>query len=162
MNKRVVTFLSLFSLVMVLSIYYVMLPSGVALPNDATQQVANVIVNADDPYIEGIILDRKTSLEEDLNVQLEIMASSDYSATEKAVAAEKIEYIETIMVLEDDMRTSVKEKGFPSAFVEVKDNSIEVLAISETKTKEEVVTIMDCIDAFYIDGLFRQIYVHFR
>ena len=162
MNKRVVTFLSLFSLVMVLSIYYVMLPSGVTNPGEGSSPVTNVITNADDPYIEGIILERKASLQEELDVQLDIMASSEYSATEKALAAERIEYIENILNVEEDMRTSVKERGFISAFVEIKDKSIDVLALSETKSKAEALTIMECIDSFFIDGVFRQVYVHFR
>ncbi|MCH5180905.1 MAG: SpoIIIAH-like family protein [Erysipelotrichales bacterium] len=162
MNKRVVTFLSLFSLVMVLSIYYVMLPSGVTSPGEGSSPVTNVITNADDPYIEGIILERKASLQEELDVQLDIMASSEYSATEKALAAERIEYIENILNVEEDMRTSVKERGFISAFVEIKDRSIDVLALSETKSKAEALTIMECIDSFFIDGAFRQVYVHFR
>ncbi len=162
MNKRVVTFLSLFSLVMVLSVYYVMLPSGVTNKDGNSEPVTNIITNADDPYIEGIILERQAALQEDLDAQLEIMASSDFSATEKALAAERIEYIENIINVEEDMRTSVKERGFVSAFVEIKDKSVDVLAISETKTKEEVLTIMECIDSFFIDGVFRQVYVHFR
>ncbi|MCH5171649.1 MAG: SpoIIIAH-like family protein [Erysipelotrichales bacterium] len=162
MNKRVVTFLSLFSLVMVLSVYYVMLPSGVTSPGGSSSPVTNVITNADDPYIEGIILERKTSLQEDIEFQLDIMASSEYSATEKALAAERIEYLENIINVEEDMRTSVKERGFVSAFVEIKDKSIDVLALSETKTKAEAMMIIDCIDSFFIDGMFRQVYVHFR
>lgn len=162
MNKRVITFLSLFSLVMVLSIYYVMLPMGNNVPIDDVSTVGNIITNAEDPYIESIILERKTSLNEDLESQLEIMANSSYSATEKCVAAERIEAIEKLLDVEEEMRTSVKELGFPSAFVEVKDKSIDVLAISETKTKEEALTIMECIDSFYLDNQFRQIYVRFR
>lgn len=163
MNKRVVTFLSLFSLVLVLSIYYVMLPSGSVTPSgDNNQQVGNIITNADDPYIEGIILERTASLQEDLNAQLDIMASSDYTASDKAAAAEAIERIEYILNTEAEMRTSIKELGFPSAFVEIKNDDVEVLAISQTKTKHEVMIIIDCIDSFFADERIHQVTVHFR
>lgn len=161
MNKRVVTFLSLFSLVMVLSIYYVMLPSGVKTP-DQSQQVGNVINNADDPYIEGIILERKTNQNSELETQLNIMASSEYSATEKVLAAEKIEQIEQLIDIESEMRTSIKELGFASCYVEVNVSDVEVLAISESKTSNEAIKIIECVDSFFADDDFHQVKVYFR
>ena len=161
MKKRVVTFLSLFSLAMVLSVYYVMLPTGVKNPSN-TEPVNNIIENADDPYIEGIVLERTSSLKEELQTQLEIMESSDYSATEKVNAASRIEEIEYIIDLEDEMRTSIKELGFPSAYVEWKISDVDVLAVSETKTKQEALKIIECNDSFFNDTDFHQVNVYFR
>lgn len=161
MNKRVITFLSLFSLVMVLSVYYVMLPTGVKNPNE-TQQVGNVIANAEDPYIEGIILERKASLDQELETQLDIMASSEFSATEKVVAAERIEEIEQLIDIEAEMRTSIKELGFASCYVELNVSDVEVLAVSESKTKTDALKIIECVDTFFADDEFHQVSVYFR
>lgn len=161
MKKRVVTFLSLFSLAMVLSVYYVMLPTGVKSPTK-TNPVNNIIENADDPYIEGIILERTSGLKEELQVQLDIMESSDYSATEKLDAASRIEQIEYIIDLENEMRTSIKELGFPSAYVEWKISDVDVLAVSETKSRQDALKIIECIDTFFDDSDFHQVNVYFR
>ena len=42
---------------------------------------------------------------------MDLMESSDYSATEKLDAASRIEQIEYIIDLENEMRTSIKELG---------------------------------------------------
>ena len=54
MNKQVVSFLSLFSLVLVLSIYYVMLPSKTKKPS-ADPVISNV-EEGTDPYFDMMIL----------------------------------------------------------------------------------------------------------
>lgn len=163
MNRQVVAFLSLFSLVLVLSIYYVMLPVGVkkSATGDDTSLVGNIVNNAADPYIESIVLSRTTDHTDAINVQLEIMGSSDYTAAQKVIASEEIAHIESVMKMEKDIRVSIKDAGYPSSYVEVADAVVNVLAVSTSKTALDVVTIMECVDSYYYPVV-TQVIVMFR
>lgn len=162
MNRQVVAFLSLFSLVLVLSIYYVMLPVGTKKPKgDPTEPVGSIITNADDPYIESIILSRAVVHDEAISVQLEIMGSSEYTAAEKVIAAEEITRIETVARHEKEIRLSIKDAGYPSAYVEIEPKVVNVLAVSATKKPLDVLRIMECVDTFYYPVV-TQVVVTFR
>lgn len=162
MNRQVVAFLSLFSLVLVLSVYYVMLPIGVKgqINSDV---VDNIIVNSSDPYIESIILTRTMSFEEVINAQLEVAGSSEYTASEKVKALETVAAIRQDMQVEENLRSVIKEAGFPSAFVEVveEENYINILTVSKTKSNDEVLKIYDCVDSLFTNNQL-QVYVNFR
>lgn len=161
MNRQAVAFLSLFSLVLVLSIYYVMLPVGIS--SGPTSAVNNIITNASDPYIESIVMSRILMFEESIDAQLEIAGSSEYTAAEKVKALETVEELRDDMNNEEELRNGIKSSGFPCAYVEIfeEENYINVLTISETKTDEEVLKIYDCVDALFLNNQI-QVYVSFR
>ena len=59
MNKKVITFLSLFSLVLILSIYYVISPFGESnTPIDNNTNV-NVNLNNEEEYMHEMLLEEK-------------------------------------------------------------------------------------------------------
>lgn len=160
MNRQVVAFLSMFSLVLVLSIYYVMLPTRSASGNENSNPVGNIITNANDPYFESIILERTSYHEQFINAQYEIVASSEYSNAEKVIALELIENERMIMKQESDLRGVIVGIGYPTAYVEVEKDLIVVLTVSETKTLMEVATIIYEVQDFL--EIEPQVYVSFR
>ena len=58
MNRQLVAFLSLFSLVLVLSVYYVMMPSPSSLLNTKEESVSVTIKDATTLYFETLEMDR--------------------------------------------------------------------------------------------------------
>lgn len=81
MNRQFVAFLSMFSLVLVLSIYYVMLPSKTKKPS-ADPVISNV-EEGTDPYFDMMILEQETQHKEVIDQQYDIIASSEYTNAEK-------------------------------------------------------------------------------
>lgn len=146
MNKKVVAFLSLFSFALVLSVYYVTLPITKA-KND--QPVGNLVENVGDAYIEGLVVERVSSLQEEVQTQLEILGNSSHTVSEKVLAGEKVDQLKAQMNEEEILRTGIKsELGFASSYVETGEQ-VYVLAYSKTKTREEVLHIMEFIDQYY-------------
>ena len=144
MNRQLVAFLSMFSLVLVLSIYYVLMPG-----KDNSEPVVNLVTEGEDPYFETILLEQEENYNALISEQYEIVSSSEYTNAEKAIALETIAKVQETMENEKAIREIITEAGYPSAFVELHDdNSAYVLTISETKSKLEVAQIIYYVQDF--------------
>ena len=90
MNKKVVTFLSLFSLVLILSIYYVVSPFGTNLKNDDTN--VNVVINQEsDAYFTSLEVTKNENYDLYIEEMNAIIASSNHTNEEKRDALVNIE-----------------------------------------------------------------------
>lgn len=115
MNKQAFTFLTLFSLILVLSIYYIMLPS------DTPQNVTNV---------ESTIAQLQSELDQKRN---EIIAQNNEIIAEETSTTEAInEALETISETkslsekEKDIVNMILELGYEEAYVEIDNKTIKV------------------------------------
>ena len=154
MNKQLVSFLSLFSLVLVLSIYYVMLPfSGGNLNDDSSNlPVINEIEDPDDAYFVSLELQKEETYKQLLSEQNEILASSNATIEEKESALEEIARIEEVMKKEEETVSAIIEAGYPAAYVENYDQGIKVVVLKEDATKEDAATVMALvIDEFGLE-----------
>ena len=154
MNKQLVSFLSLFSLVLVLSIYYIMLPfSGGNLNGDSTNlPVINEIEDPNDAYFVSLELQKETTYKELIDEQNAILASSNATIEEKENALEEIARIETVIKKENETVSAIIEAGYPAAYVENYNQGIKVVVYKEDATKEDAATVMALvIDEFGFD-----------
>ena len=86
MNKQLVSFLSLFSLVLVLSIYYVMLPfkgSNDFTGNNGDLPIINEIEDPSESYFASLEIQKSESYKELLDAQKDILASASATIEEK-------------------------------------------------------------------------------
>lgn len=146
MNRQLVAFLSMFSLVLVLSVYYVLMPGRT---NGESAPVVNLVSDGDDPYFETILLEQEENHNLVIEEQYEIVSSSEYSNAEKAVALETIAKEQEIMKNEKQLRELIIATGYPTAYVELtNEDQAYVLTISETKTLYEVSEIIFIVQEF--------------
>lgn len=145
MNRQLVAFLSMFSLVLVLSIYYVMLPAK-STKNDIP--VINTITNGEDPYFSTILLEQEANHNQIIEEQYAIVSSSEYTNAEKAVALEIIAAEQETMQNEKQLREVIMGVGYPTCFVEIRETCIYVLTKSENKTVAEVAEIIYHVQDF--------------
>lgn len=144
MNKQLVSFLSLFSLVLVLSIYYVMLPFSEGNLNDNLNNlpVINEVEDPNDAYFVSLEIQKDLSYKELISEQNSILASSSATIEEKESALEEIARIEEIMKKEDETVSAIIEAGYPAAYVENHNQGITVVVYKEDATKEDAATVM--------------------
>ena len=145
MNKQLVSFLSLFSLVLVLSIYYVMLPfkgSNDFAGNNGDLPIINEIEDPSESYFASLEIQKSESYKELLDAQKDILASANATIEEKVVALEEINRLEEMMVKEKDTVTAILEAGYPAAYVENYDQGIKVVVYKEDATKLDAATVM--------------------
>ena len=151
-NKKSLWFLTLFSLILVLSIYYITMPNELLL----TANTKNVIRN-DTPDIKvdesdilvSLRVDSDTTVEKEINELEMVLTNVDASIDEKNKAYEKIKEINTNRSEEENIEKFLKEKYNLNSFVKLKDNEITITIKSENKGANETNKIMRAIQERY-------------
>ena len=152
-NKEHLWFLTLFSLILVLSVYYVTMPSDLLLSN----QEFNNTTEAEEVSLDIEESDLLTSLRLNLEEEREnekkelqtILTNNESSIEEKNNAYEKISHINSIYNEEEKLEKEVKNCCGIDSFVEVNDNVINVVGLSSNHSKSLANDIMRAIQAKY-------------
>ena len=128
MNKKVITFLSLFSLVLILSIYYVVSPFGASNSNLNNGLNVNVeVIEEVDEYFASLEVMKEDDYQSYIDEMNAIIASSEYSNEDKKIALENIEKRKSQKELETRTVSELKEQGYSKIFLEVAKNDIFVV-----------------------------------
>ena len=140
-NKEHLWFLTLFSLILVLSIYYVTMPSDLLLSNQ--------VFESDNKNTETVNLDLEEEREDKKKELQTILISSESTIEEKNNAYEKISFINSIYGEEEKLEKEVKKCCDIDSFIEVNDNEINVVGISNNHSKSLANDIMRAIQSNY-------------
>lgn len=143
-NRRLISFLSLFSLVLVLSVYYVLVPantnSGVSSDPDDSAVVS--VTSGEDAYFDNLELTKVSKLTSDIDELNSIVASSTSTMDEKISALEMIAHKKQLSKEEEILRRAIKEAGYSNAYVEYEDNTVNILVAKKDASKSDAVTII--------------------
>jgi hypothetical protein len=151
MNKQVISFLSLFSLVLVLSVYYVVVPSNENQTVNGTINNNEELNVQDAPslFFQTLIENRNSRHEEVKNAQLEILVSSEYTNEEKIEARTKLTNEELIENTELGLENSIVELNFNETFVEKLDDYFYVTVYDGSFNDDnDVLNVIKIIDNF--------------
>lgn len=144
-NRRLISFLSLFSLVLVLSIYYVLVPVNNATlndnnPIDDSAQVS--VTDGEDAYFETLELAKVSKFNDDIDELNQIVASSSSTMDEKIQALEMIAQKNKMNKEETFLKQAIKEAGYNNAYVEYEGKTVNILVSKKEATKSDAVTII--------------------
>lgn len=120
MNRQAITFLTLFSLILVLSIYYILLP-----PENTANEVA--VNDQEVSQIEALQKNLDKEREDLISENNAIIASSESDSDKIASALATISEAKETAALEAKITKTVNEAGFKNAFVEVENKTIKVV-----------------------------------
>ena len=161
MKKQVISFLALFGLVLVLSVYYVLLPNNMFVsqlkPNNNTLNVGVTITEASDLFFSSL----NTKLDEKHNSIIytfeEIVASDNKTNEEKELALNMLVNQEKLMNNEDLLVSMIKDLGYYNAFVEYQEDMIKVVVKSSSLTNEQAAELMSLIIENSVSSLLPEI-----
>lgn len=144
-NRRLVSFLSLFSLVLVLSVYYVLVPVNTSTLNDGisddnSSQVS--VSSGEDAYFESLELAKVSKFNDEIDELNQIVASSNSTMDEKIEALEMIAQKNKMSKEEKVLKQAIKEAGYSNAYVEYEDNIVNILVSKKDANKGDAVTII--------------------
>lgn len=146
MNRQVVSFLSLFGLVLVLSVYYILLPTNLFINVPSTDKEVGTIINpSQDVYFETLFYELDAKHQEVFDENLAIVVSSEVSNQQKEVALNAILSEKEIISLENTLVGLIKEEGYSNVYVEYLDNSIKVVVKAEEVTNEQAAAIFTIV-----------------
>ncbi len=159
-NKKNLWFLTLFSLVLVLSIYYVTIPSELlitsngsinesVLNEEGNDEVGSVSVEESD-MISALKVEDNNNTLESINKVKETLTNPSSSIEEKNKAFEELKTINNIASEEETLEQKIKDTYKLSAFVKIDGNQIRVVVDSkehDTKLANEIMrTVQDSYD----------------
>ncbi len=158
-NKENLWFLTLFSLILVLSVYYI------TMPNDLlSSQSKKEIVTKDNKKTKASIKETsslvamRVSLEEERQEQMvslqEKLTNENTTTDEKNNAYEQLKYLNQLQGKEEDLEKQIKEKLNLDSFVKIDNKNIEVVALKEKHDSTIANNIMRLIQSNYDDKMY--------
>lgn len=153
-NKKSIWFLTLFSLILVLSVYYITMPSELLLNTngnyqDTIEPTSNINVTEESTYLVSLRVSKEEELLKEMeNLQL-ILTNEDASINEKNDAYNKMKGLNKNKAEEENLETIIKENYNLESFVKIKNSQIEIVVKSSDKSTDIANQIMRKIQENY-------------
>ena len=143
MKKQNIWALTLFSLILVLSVYYITLPNEYEVSNDEAKVTINEI--EENKVIETLKIEsneNKTKKEKELH---EILTKEDASKEEKNNAYEELKALNILKSKEEEIELKIKDKFNLDNYVEINEDEIKVVLIKNDHNEKIASEIMDFV-----------------
>ena len=155
-NKQNLWFLTLFSLILVLSVYYITMPSDLLnTAIEASDNDSSIVVNVNEENslsVLRIMSDEERFKEmEDLRL---ILTNVDSTLEEKNNAYEKMQLIEETKGKEKVLEDKIKNKYNLKTFIKINNNQIKVVAESNEHSYELANNIIRSIQEEYSEKMY--------
>lgn len=137
-NKRSLWFLTLFSLILVLSVYYVTMPSELLIGTDESEKTQTVSTNESSSESAELVALRVESEEKMLDEITElkkVLTSSKSTTKQKNEAFEKMQDLNKNKGVEETIENQIKKEFSLSSFVSIDGNNISVTVDSSKHDK---------------------------
>ncbi|MFA7688853.1 MAG: SpoIIIAH-like family protein [Bacilli bacterium] len=149
-KKQSLWFLTLFSLILVLSVYYITMPNDLLLTNNQNYTDKEEKTNEKVTIEEAEILtalrveaeDNRMSKIEELNV---VLTDKKTTTDEENNAYEQIRYLNLLRGKEELLENKIKEHYKKNTFIKIEDNQVRVVIASNTHNYELANNIMRSI-----------------
>ena len=160
-NKQGLIFLTLTSLILVLSVYYVTMPTEILLTTNSSyvnnseevssekdnkQEVVKVEEENTISAMKSILNDERRDKVKELNNKL---INKELTIEEKNNIYEEIKVINKLEAMEEDIEKIVKEEHKLDSFVKVKDDIIEITVKSSKHNTNLAAKIMTSVEKKY-------------
>ena len=140
MNKQALAFLTLFSLILMLSVYYVTLPSDVtAVVSEETQETSEDAADTSASNQEDTSARLQDTIAQTLNEKINAAESSE---SDKQDALATIEKLEQVKEQQQQIQTKVQELGYENA-VEISDGTCRITLYNCEENKDTVNQVMN-------------------
>lgn len=156
-NKRSLWFLTLFSLILILSIYYITMPSELLLTgntnNIKTDDKDKTTISIEE---SDILVALRVESDEEMTKEIEdlqsVLTNTESTIDEKNKAYEKIKKLNDTRGEEEKLEGQIKQTYKLDSFVKINDNEIKVTVNSSEHNEKLANNIMRTIQANYEDS----------
>lgn len=153
-NKQNLWFLTLFTLILVLSVYYI------TMPNDLLKNTEVEVKEKSVETIEEVssLVAMRVSLEEErqssINDLQEQLVSDVLGSEEKNNVYEQLKYLNEIQGKEEDIEKKIKKEYKVDCFVKIDNSNAEVVCVSKKHDNVLANNIMRLIQGDYKNKMF--------
>lgn len=150
-NKKGLWFLTLFSLILVMSVYYVTMPDELVLKNKdntETNEENNEVVNLEETdEFSSLRASEDVNLEATMKELQDILTNSESSMEEKNNAYEQMKELNANKGLEESLEKKIKSAHNLESFVKISGNEIQVIINSNKHDKKLANDIMRTVQS---------------
>ena len=153
-NKQGLWFLTLTSLALVLSVYYITMPNELLLTNNGSVGLENAVnkVNKEEKTTikeSDLITSMRVELDEERNLLLNQLqgklSDNNLTVDEKNQVYEDLRYISEISSKESMLEKKINDEFKLKSFIKINDDTVSVVIKSENHDKSLAVNIMKSI-----------------
>ena len=137
-NKRSLWFLTLFSLILVLSVYYVTMPSELLIgqaEKEETQTVSTDESSSESAELVALRVEAEEQMLDEITELKKVLTSSESTTKEKNEAFEKMQDLNKNKGVEETIENKIKKEFSLSSFVNIDGNNISVTIDSSKHDK---------------------------
>ena len=158
-NKQNMWFLTLFSLILVLSVYYITMPNDLFSQVASTEEKSNKNEKVKETVEEiSSLTAMRVSLEEERQGMMddlqEQLTSDNISSEEKNNAYEQLKYLNTLQSKEEELEKQIKKELKLDSFVKIDNTNISVVCVSSKHDNSLANSVMRLIQSGYEDKMY--------
>lgn len=158
-NKQNLWFLTLFSLILVLSVYYITMPNDLLSKAVSTEEKEKKNEKVEETVEEiSSLTAMRVSLEEERQGMMddlqEQLTSDAISSEEKNNAYEQLKYLNTLQSKEEELEKQIKKEFKLDSFVKIDNTNISVVCVSSKHDNGLANDIMRLIQSGYEDKMY--------
>ena len=161
-NKKNLWFLTLFSLILVLSVYYITMPSELLITNSSDyvkkenkkEKTKKTIKVQDGEVITALRVTADEKLEKELDSLKVILTDQNKTTEEKNKAFEKMKQLNLNKSEENKLEDKLKEEFKSKTFVKIDGDQIKVVINSKKHDKTLANKIMRSVQANYDNKMY--------
>lgn len=157
-NKQNLWFLTLFSLILVLSVYYITMPNDLLINNSNEKTITESSESEATVNETSSLVALRVSLEEERQEEMVSLQEklTDEAATtdEKNNAYEQLKYLNQLQGEEESIEKQIKEKLELDSFVKIDEKNIEVVVIKEKHDNSVANNIMRLVQSNYDEKMY--------
>lgn len=142
MNKKLLAFISLFSLTLVLGVYYVIAPFSITPDTNSDLEVSVSVEEGENAYFVSLELEKESEYELYVAEQEDIVFSSEETNEAKVNALNNISTLNKIRDLEKELKSMIEDLGYTTAFVQIKNNTVRAIVSKKDATALDAATII--------------------
>lgn len=158
-TKQNLWFLTLFSLILVLSVYYITMPNDLLSKAVSTEEKENKKEKVEETVEEiSSLTAMRVSLEEERQGMMddlqEQLTSDTISSEEKNNAYEQLKYLNTLQNKEEELEKQLKKEFKLDSFVKIDNTNISVVCVSSKHDNALANDIMRLIQSGYENKMY--------
>lgn len=162
-NKKSIWFLTLFSLILVLSIYYITMSSELLLTTKEnynqqketkeTEEETKVTMKESD-LLTSLRVEANDEMVKEMDELKAILTSKDASSEEKNNAFDRMKELNSVRGKEETLEKKIKDEFKLDSFVKIDGNQIRVVVHIETLDKKTANNIMRSIQSNFEEKMY--------
>lgn len=146
-NKKSIWILTLFSLILVLSVYYITMPSEFLTTAGKTVKDKNSKINVEveSDIISTLKVENNEQKETKMKELQTILTSEDATAEEKNTAYEELRTLNILKGKEEEISSKITEQYKLENFVQIKDDQVRVVIVKDKHDAKLATEIMNLV-----------------